>query len=143
MTNEALAPAPAGQQHATGTFDIKVTPLPASESGGGLGRLAIEKQYHGDLEGRGAGEMLTSGPPPGPNGSGGYVAIERVTGTLNGRSGSFVLQHSGTATRGKTTLSVTVVPDSGTGELAGLAGSMTIKMEAGKHSYDLAYSLQP
>ena len=107
--------------------------------GATLGRMSIDKQFHGDLEATSKGEMLTAGT--GVKGSAGYVAIERVTGTLHGRSGSFVLQHSGTMTRGAPQLTITVVPDSGTGELAGLAGRMTIEIADGKHSYDFEYTL--
>lgn len=129
-------------QHATGTFDVKVTPQkpdnpPAEESK--VGRLSIDKQFHGDLEATSKGEML--GVQTETKGSAGYVALERVTGTLRGRKGSFVLQHSGTMDHGKLSLSVTVVPDSGTGELAGLIGSMKIIIDAGKHSYELDYTL--
>ena len=101
--------------------------------------MSIDKRFHGDLEGTSRGEMLaarTAEP-----GSAGYVAMERVTGKLHGREGTFVLQHTGTMTRGTPTLGVTVVPDSGTGELAGLAGEMTIVIEEGKHSYVFDYTL--
>lgn len=104
-----------------------------------LGRMSLDKTFHGDLEATGKGEMLTA--MTATQGSAGYVAIERVTGTLKGRSGSFVLQHSGTMTRGTPQLIITVVPDSGTGQLAGLAGTMTIDIADGKHSYDLEYTL--
>jgi hypothetical protein len=102
--------------------------------------MSIDKQFHGELEGTSKGYMLSSAATV-VKGSGGYVAMERVTGTLKGRSGSFVLQHSGTMNRGVPQLSVTVVPDSGTGQLTGLAGTMTIKIDAGKHSYEFEYSL--
>jgi hypothetical protein len=128
--------------HATGTFDVKLTPVPFDDKPGdaGLGRMLSDKQFHGDLEGTSRGQMLSAGTG-GKGSSGGYVAIERVTGKLNGREGSFVLQHSGTMTRGTPQLSVTVVPDSGTGQLVGLAGTMTIKIDNGKHSYDFEYTL--
>ena len=106
-----------------------------------LGRLSLDKQYHGDLEGTGKGEMLTAGT--GVKGSGAYVAIERVTGTLSGRKGSFVLQHMGTMTQGTPQLAIRVVPDSGTDQLAGLAGTMNIKIDNGKHSYAFDYTLPP
>jgi hypothetical protein len=128
--------------HATGTFDVKLTPMPFDDKPGdaGLGRMLIDKQFHGDLEGTSRGQMLSAGT--GAKGSsGGYVGMERVSGKLNGREGSFVLQHSGTMTRGTPQLSVTVVPDSGTGQLVGLAGTMTIKIDNGKHSYDFEYTL--
>jgi Protein of unknown function (DUF3224) len=101
--------------------------------------MSIDKKFHGDLEATSKGEMLTAVTQV--KGSAGYVAIERVSGTLHGRSGTFVLQHTGTATRGAHQLSVTVVPDSGTGQLVGLAGTMTIHNADGKHSYDFEYTL--
>ena len=116
--------------HASGSFEIKM--VPASESV--FPRMTSDKQFSGDLEGTSKGEMLASGPPPsGPKGSGGYVAMERVTGKLGVRSGSFVLQHSSTMNRGVPLQSITVVPESGTGELAGLEGKMIIKIEGGRH----------
>jgi len=126
---------------ASGTFDVKLTPQSkeGETADAALGRMAIDKQFHGDLEATSKGEMLSAMTEV--KGSAGYVAIERVTGTLAGRSGTFVLQHSGTMTRGAPQLSVTVVPDSGTGQLAGLAGKMSIKIEGGKHFYELEYTL--
>jgi hypothetical protein len=103
------------------------------------GRMTIDKQFHGDLEATSKGQMLTAMTEI--KGSAGYVAIERVTGTLHGRSGSFVLQHNGTMNRGVPELSVIVVPDSGSGQLVGLTGKMTINIVDGKHSYDFEYSL--
>ncbi len=125
---------------ATGTFEVKLTPQPmADTSDATLGRVSIAKQFHGDIEGASKGEMLHgAGSAPG---SAGYVAIERISGTLHGRAGSFVLQHSGTMTRGLPQLTITVVPDSGTDQLAGIAGSFTIKIADGKHSYEFEYSL--
>lgn len=105
-----------------------------------LGRMSIDKQFHGDIEGVSKGQMLTAGTSV--KGSAGYVAIERVSGTLHGRSGAFTLQHSGTMTRGKPQLRITVVPDSGTGQLLGLSGRMTIKIEEGKHLYAFEYTLE-
>src|ERR1700720_635774 len=127
--------------HASGPFEVKVTPLPPDDKAqdATLGRLSIDKQYHGDLEGTGKGQMLTAGTAV--KGSAAYVAIERVTGVLQGRSGTFILQHTGTMTRGAQQLSITVVPDSGTDQLAGLAGTMSITMAEGKHSYDFTYTL--
>ncbi|HWX91092.1 MAG TPA: DUF3224 domain-containing protein [Terriglobales bacterium] len=126
--------------HATGTFDVKVTPQPPEDkSDPSLARLTLDKQFHGDLEGSSKGQMLAASSSV--KGSAGYVAIERVTGTLLGRKGSFTLQHSGTMTRGTPHLVVSVVPDSGSDELAGLAGTMTIKIESGKHYYDFEYRL--
>ena len=141
----AVPAAPAREKvvtsHASGTFDVKLTPQ-AAEGGAdaGLGRMSIEKQFHGDLEGSSKGFMLSSAATI-VKGSGGYVAMERVTGTLKGRTGSFVLQHSGTMTRGTPHLSVAVVPDSGTGQLAGLTGTMTIKIDNENHSYNFEYTL--
>jgi len=128
--------------HASGTFEVKLTPQAPDDKteDANLGRMTIEKQFHGDLEGTSKGQMLTAGT--GAKGSsGGYVAIEKVSGTLHGRSGSFVLQHSGTMTRGTPQLMITVVPDSGTSQLVGLAGAMTIKIADGKHSYEFEYTL--
>jgi hypothetical protein len=105
-----------------------------------LARMTVDKQYHGDLEGTGKGQMLTAGTDV--KGSGAYVAIEKVSGILKGRAGTFVLQHSGTMTNNAPQLAITVVPDSGTGQLKGLAGKMTITIAAGgKHSYDFEYTL--
>ncbi len=100
--------------------------------------MLLDKQIHGDLEGTSQGQMLTGGIV---KGSGGYVAMEKITGTLKGRGGSFLLQHSATMIKGEPHLSITVVPDSGTGELADLAGTFNIKIEAGKHSYEFEYTL--
>ena len=120
---------------------MKLTPQTGEDGAdSGLGRMSIDKQFHGDLEGTSKGFMLSSAATI-VKGSGGYVAMERVTGKLKDRSGSFVLQHSGTMTRSVPQLSVIVVPDSGTGQLAGLAGTMTIKIDAGKHSYEFDYTL--
>ena len=107
--------------------------------GSTIGRMSIEKQFHGDLEATSKGEMLSAMTDV--KGSAGYVAIERVTGTLKGRSGSFVLQHTGTMTRGAPELTITVVPDSGSDQLVSLAGKMAIKIVDGKHSYDFEYVL--
>ncbi len=134
------APAPKGSPvptRATGTFEVKLTPQPIA--GEMLSRMTIDKQFHGDLEATSLGEMLAAGTTT--QGSAGYVAIERVTGTLNGRTGTFALQHSGTLTRGTPTLLVTVVPDSGTGQLVGLTGTMNIIIEGKKHSYTFDYTL--
>ena len=126
---------------AQGTFEVKLTPHSTDEEpqGSTLGRLSIDKTFRGDLEGTSKGEMLSAGTRT--KGSAGYVAIERVTGALRGRRGSFVLKHDGTMTRGAAELTVRVVPDSGTGELAGLTGSMRIIVEPGKHSYEMDYTL--
>lgn len=126
---------------ASGTFEVKLSPQASDEhpEGGALGRMSIDKRFQGELEGTSRGEMLSAGTRVA--GSAGYVAIERVSGTLHGRSGSFVLQHSGTLNRGAPQLSVTVVPDSGTGELAGLVGTMRIDASGGRHAYELDYTL--
>ena len=127
--------------HASGTFDVKIAPQAQDDKSADatVGRYSFDKQFHGDLDGTSKGKMLAVGSAE--KGAGGYVAMEQVTGTLNGRSGTFVLQHSGTMTHGAQQLSVTVVPDSGTGQLVGLAGKMTIKIADGKHSYDFEYTL--
>ncbi len=128
--------------HATGSFEVKIDPQPADERSGAptIGRMLIDKHFHGDLEASSKGTMLATGT--GAKGtSGGYVAMEVVTGTLKGRTGSFVLQHTGSMTRGNPQLTVTIVPDSGTGQLTGIAGTMSINIVDGKHSYDLEYTL--
>jgi hypothetical protein len=127
--------------HVSGEFDVKLAPLPLHEAGASptLARMSLDKQFHGELEASSKGEMLSAGTSV--KGSAGYVAIERVDGTLGGRSGTFVLQHNGTMNRGEPQLSITVVPDSGTGDLAGLAGSMGIRIEGGKHFYEFEYTL--
>ena len=125
--------------HATGPFDVKMIPQD-DKIGDGLSRMLLDKQYHGDLEGMAKGQMLTGGISA--NHSGAYVAIEKFTGTLHGRSGSFVLHHTGIMTNGKPDLTILVAPDSGTGQLTGIAGKMTINIAAdGKHSYDFEYTL--
>ena len=127
--------------NASGTFEVKLTPQAPDDNAGDapLGRMTIDKQFHGGLEATSKGQMLAAGTEV--KGSAGYVAMERVSGTLAGRSGTFLLQHSGTMTRGEGQLTVTVVPDSGTGELVGLAGKMAINIADGKHSYDFEYRL--
>jgi len=127
--------------HATGTFEVKLTPQGTGESvdGTALARMSIDKTFRGDLEGTSKGEMLTAGTAV--KDSAGYVAIERVSGTLDGRKGTFILQHTGTMTRGAPQLTITVVPDSGTGELTGLSGRMAITIADGKHSYEFEYTL--
>ena len=129
-------------KHATGTFEVNLNPLDLNEVGDGetRGRISINKTFRGDLEATSIGEMLSAMTEV--KGSAGYVAMERVVGTLQGRHGSFVLQHSGTMNRGAASLSVTVVPDSGTGELAGLKGALNINIREGVHCYGLDYSLE-
>ena len=124
--------------HATGTFEVKMTPQ-TPDAGSTVGRFSLDKQFHGDLEGTSKGEMLAVGTAV--QGSAGYVAMEQVTGTLNGRSGTFALQHTGSMNRGAPELTVIVVPDSGTGELEGLAGKLEIKIDDGQHFYEFDYAL--
>jgi hypothetical protein len=126
---------------AQGSFEVTLKPqaLAHSNADALIGRLSIDKQFHGDLEATSIGEMLSARTAV--EGSAGYVAIERVSGTLHGRSGSFVLQHSGTMNRGVGQLALSVVPDSGSGELVGLVGTMTIAIVDGAHTYELSYTL--
>jgi hypothetical protein len=127
---------------AKGAFEVKLSLLPMNEKieDSAFGRRSIEKQFRGDLEATSVGEMLSAGTAV--QGSAAYVAIEKVSGTLHGRSGTFVLQHSASMNRGTPKLSISVVPDSGTGDLAGLAGTMTIEIApGGAHSYDFEYTL--
>jgi len=125
---------------ARGTFEVKVTQQPQDDSAGGpFSRLFLDKQFHGDLEANSKGQMLAAGTAV--EGSGAYVALELVTGRLNGKRGSFILQHKGTMRKGVYVMNVTVVPDSGTDELAGIAGAMTIIIEGAKHSYEFEYTL--
>lgn len=126
---------------ARGSFPVEMKPHEpaAAEDGVSLGRLSLEKQFEGDLVATGRGEMLTALTPV--QGSAGYVAIERVTGTLHGRSGSFVFQHAGTMDRGAHQLSITVVPGSGTGALEGLAGTFRLTVEEGRHLYEFDHEL--
>lgn len=126
--------------HATGAFDVKVTPQDNSTQTSTVGRFVLDKQYHGDLDAEGKGQMLSAGTNV--KNSGAYVAIERVTGKLKGRIGSFTLQHSGTMTQNSRSLTITVVPDSGTEQLTGIMGSMKIIIAPdGKHTYDFEYEL--
>ena len=127
---------------ASGPFDVKLNPQSSDEEPGGssLARLTLDKQFAGDLTATSKGDMLSAGTRV--TGSAGYVAIERVTGTLQGRKGSFVLMHFATMNRGTPDLKIIVVPDSGTGELAGLTGTMNIIIaQGGKHSYEFDYTL--
>ena len=128
-------------RHVAGPFDVKLTSetLADKSADSTLGRMSIDKQYHGDLEATGKGEMLTASTEV--KGSGVYVALERVTGTLQGRKGSFSLHHTGIMTRGNPELKISVVPDSGTDQLVGITGMMSIKIENGKHSYGFDYTL--
>ena len=126
---------------AHGLFEVKLAPqaLSSIAQDSGLGRMSLDKQYRGALEATSCGEMLSF--RSGVQGSAGYVAMETVTGSLDGRSGSFVLQHSSTLMRGEPTQSITVVPDSGTGGLMGIVGSMLIRFPEGKHAYTFEYEL--
>jgi hypothetical protein len=126
-------------QIASGTFEVQLKPQVDGGEVSSLGRMTIDKQFHGDLEATSRGQMLTAGTAV--KGSAGYVAIEQVSGALHGRKGTFVLQHSGTMTRGAPQLTISVVPDSGTDQLAGISGTLTIKIADGKHSYHFEYSL--
>jgi uncharacterized protein DUF3224 len=127
--------------HAKGSFEVKMTPQPADDKSedAAIGRFSIDKQFHGDLDGTSKGQML--GSMTTVKGSAGYVAIEHVTGTLAGRSGGFVLLHNGTMNRGALQQNIVVVPDSATGQLTGLTGSMSIEIINGKHLYDFSYNL--
>ena len=126
---------------ASGRFDVKLAPEPLSEAAvdSGLGRLSLDKRFHGDLDAVSQGEMLSfrSAEP----GSAGYVAMERVQGSLHGRKGGFVLQHSATMTRGEAEQTIMVTPDSGSGELSGISGRLRITITAGEHFYDFDYTL--
>ena len=127
-------------KQANGTFEVKLNVQTDEKVGDPtVGRMSIDKQFHGDLEATSKGQMLSTVTEV--KGSAGYVAIERVSGTLQGRSGSFVLQHSGAMNRGALQLAITVVPDSGTEGLTGLTGALDIKIVDGKHSYTLDYTL--
>jgi Protein of unknown function (DUF3224) len=144
LAGESKAP-PDNQKDVTlvarGTFDVKVTPLPPDDSAAGpFGRLLVDKQFHGDLDGGSKGHMLAA--QTAVEGSGAYVAFEIVTGTLGGKRGSFILQHRGTMQAGNYNMDVTVVPDSGTDELVGISGLMRIIIEGKLHSYELQYSLK-
>lgn len=131
--------------HVSGPFDVKTLPQQADNphaEAAKIGRMALDKKFHGPLDAESHGEMLGAMSDT-VQGSGGYVALERVTGTLDGHSGSFVLQHSSTMTRGVPKQNIFVVPDSGTGDLKGLTGTMTIRIEAGgAHFYEFNYAIE-
>lgn len=144
QSQTAAAPAtqePPASEHARGDFDVKLEPQADGAADPLLGRLSIDKQFRGELQASSRGQMLTA--TTAVPGSAGYVAIEKVSGRLAGRSGSFVLQHTGTMDRGAPRLSVGVVPDSGTGELTGITGTMKLDIDGGRHGYDLEYRLPP
>jgi hypothetical protein len=125
---------------ATGEFDVKLTPRAAGEGEEtSIGRMAIDKVFRGDLQATSKGQMLAFRSAV--EGSAGYVAMERITGSLGGRTGSFALQHHATMARGARQLHIEVVPDSGTEGLAGLSGKMDIQVADGKHSYEFDYTL--
>ena len=129
------------KRRANGTFDVKLNPQPADEYADAttLARMTIDKEFKGDLDATSKGQMLSAATAI--RNSAGYVLIERVTGTLQGRAGTFILQHSGTMNRGAPSLVVSIVPDSGTGALEGISGTMTIDLSGGKHAYTLDYTL--
>jgi len=124
-----------------GSFDVKLQPIDPynRDEGAGIARMSIDKQFHGALDATSKGEMLSA--MGNVKGSAGYVAIERVSGTLAGRKGSFTLQHNATMTRGEPYLNIIIVPDSGSGDLVGLSGSMKIDITEGKHFYTFDYAL--
>lgn len=127
----------------SGSFEVSLAPqaLSAPAADSGLSRMSLDKQFHGALEARSKGEMLALMDRA--IGSGGYVAMEKVEGTLDGLRGSFLLQHSSTMVRGVPGQSITVVPDSGRHQLTGLSGSMQIRIEGGQHFYDFDYRIEP
>ena len=129
------------KHQASGTFEVAIQMQGEADNAGGvsLGRMSLDKKFAGDLQAVGKGEMLSARSAV--EGSAGYVAIERVTGTLQGRQGSFVFQHTGVMNRGESQLSITVVPDSGTEELSGIAGEFLLTIQDGKHHYIFTYSL--
>lgn len=132
---------PATPLTAQGSFEVRTAPLPPDDATAAtsIGRYSLDKVYRGDLEAVSAGEMLGAGNPA--CGTAGYVAIEQVTGTLHGKSGSFALQHFGLMHAGEFDLHVRVVPGSGAGDLEGIAGTLTIIMAGGKHSYSFEYTM--
>ena len=125
--------------NAKGAFEVTLNPLPVADGGKDMRRMSIAKEFTGDIVGTSKGEMLSAGDPT--KGSAGYVAIEVVTCTLGGRKGTFILQHSATMNRGVPQSAISVVPDSGTDELAGIAGTFQIEQKAGKHFYAFEYTL--
>ena len=131
--------APSMTRNISGEFDLKMVPQPQEGGPDAPGRMLLDKRFHGALDATSVGQMLAL--MTATKGSAGYVAMELVTGSLGGKRGSFTLQHSGTMTRGSPTLSVSVVPDSGTEALHGLGGQMKIRIEGGKHFYDFEYTL--
>jgi hypothetical protein len=128
---------------ATGRFEVKLVPQSTEgfDEGGALGRMTIDKTFTGDIEGTSKGQMLTA--MGSVKGSAAYVAVERVTATVHGKRGTFAMHHTGIMNRGAPSLSVVVVPDSGTEELVGLSGTLNIIIEKGVHSYEFDYDLAP
>ena len=124
-------------QKITGEFDVKIAPVDTGDAQ--MGMMLLDKTYHGELKGSGKGRMLTGGTSV--KDSAGYVAIERIEGELSGRKGSFLIQHSGTMAKGQPSLTIGVIPDSGTGDLVGLDGQMQIRIVDRKHFYDFQYTL--
>lgn len=137
--NQSTASMTAMTNHATGTFEVKLTPQDDQPADPSMGRMTFDKQWSGDITGASKGQMLTGGDVK--TGSAGYVAIEKFTGTVKGRKGSLIFQHSATMTAGQGDLTITVVPNSGTEELKGINGKLTIRIEGGKHFYDFEYNL--
>ena len=127
--------------HARGTFDVQGHAMPLEDIAADamLGRMSLDKRYHGELAGQAKGQMLSVGSPT--SGSAVYVAVERVTATLGGKHGTFALYHLGLMDRGKQSLSISVAPDSGTGELKGITGTLAIEIVNGEHRYEFAYDL--
>ncbi|MES1196616.1 MAG: DUF3224 domain-containing protein [Steroidobacter sp.] len=128
-------------QSAKGTFEVTITPQPYHEGVGdaAVGRMAIAKVFSGEMTGTGIGQMLAFRSSV--QGSAGYVAMEKVQGTLNGRNGSFIMQHNGSMNRGEPQLSIKIVADSGADQLTGIAGEMLLNIEQGKHFYEFRYTL--
>ena len=126
---------------ASGSFAVTITPQPAQDGVGdpGIGRMALHKHFEGGLQAEARGQMLAIRTAV--DGSAAYVALDRVDGELNGRRGGFSLQHCGVMDRGKPSLEVRIVPDSGTGELAGISGALAIRIDGKEHYYDLEYEL--
>lgn len=127
------------QQNASGTFDIQMQPAPAAEGRAAVGRMFIDKQYTGGLSATGQGEFLSAGNPAA--GAAAYVAVEQVSGTLNGHEGGFALVHAGTMQAGQSELSIRIAPGSGTGALAGISGTLKIDIVERVHHYTLSYTL--
>jgi len=138
--SESNQATPKMSEHANGTFEVKLTPQDDKTEDKSMGRMTLEKQWQGEVQGTSTGQMLTGGDVK--TGSAGYVAMEKFTGSVKGRKGTLIFQHSATMTSGKGDLMITVVPGSGTEELKGIAGKVTIKIENGKHFYDFEYNLQ-